>query len=161
MPTLINIIFYLSICFSTPTFTLKVCLLYKLHNNAKIRRFWVVRQKALRFWTLFTENTWRRKDSPLNIFLLFFPPDNTWWWPLSTGSRSSFDHLSIFWSRCIVIGTSHETNALFKKRRDLSRSRLLWSVDSHQTCLQLPFSRSYSRATIEIVLSCWDGRVCP
>ena len=49
-----------------PKCTLKVCLLYKLHNNAKIRRFWVVRQKVLRFWTLFTENTWHRKDSPLN-----------------------------------------------------------------------------------------------
>ena len=48
--------FYLLMCFSTPTCTLKLCLLYKLHNNAKKR-----------FWTLFTENTWHRKDSPLNI----------------------------------------------------------------------------------------------
>ena len=49
-------------------------LLYKLHNNAKIRRFWVVRQKFLRFWTLFTENTWQRKDSPLNKMQISF-----WW----------------------------------------------------------------------------------
>ena len=52
-----------------PKCTLKVCLLYKLHNNAKIRRFWVVRQNVLRFWTLSTENTWHRKDSPLNQLL--------------------------------------------------------------------------------------------
>ena len=39
--------------------------MYELHNNAKIRRFSVVRQKVLKFWTLFTENTWHRNDSPL------------------------------------------------------------------------------------------------
>ena len=47
-------------------FKLEVCWLNELHNNAKIRRFWVIRQNVLRFRTLFIENMWHRKDSPLN-----------------------------------------------------------------------------------------------
>ena len=35
--------FYLLMCFSTPTCTLKLCLLYKLHNNAKKTLFFFER----------------------------------------------------------------------------------------------------------------------
>ena len=45
-------------------------IVYKPHNNAKIRRFWVVRQKGLRFSTLSIGNTWHRKDSPRNNIIL-------------------------------------------------------------------------------------------